>query len=208
MPDEQWRCFRITEEDIDEVRGRTVEPHLTDDFARMIDAYARWVQIFSPRVDEIIDQITVAFTGVELGDGVGLFEAHGIDDYASIDERRELRSKDETKDWRRISPEDLAHCYSSPSFFDPTGFVFHLPAFLIAELNDQHPYGFIDRLIDKDRPPDGWPKLLTSLQRKAVISTLLLVAEHPDYADMRESINAAVEYYRALEPGTQLESLL
>ncbi|MCE9526127.1 MAG: hypothetical protein K8R36_08750 [Planctomycetales bacterium] len=207
MPDEQWRCFRITEEDIDEVRGRWVEPHLIDDFARMIDAYTRWVEIFSPRVDEVIDQITVAFAGVELGDGIGLWEAQGLDDYASDDKRRELRSKDETKDWRRISPEVLERCYSSPSFFDPKGFVFHLPAFLIAELNDQYSYGFIDRLIDTDRPPDGWPKLLTSLQREAVISTLFLVAEHPDYADKRESINAAVEYFRSLERG-QLESRL
>jgi hypothetical protein len=201
MPDE--RCFRITEDDIDEIRDRIVDPRLTDDFARMIDAYARWVKIFSPRIDEIIDQITVAFAGVELGDGIGLFEANGIDDYASIDERRELRSKDEKDDWRRISAEVLGSCYSSPYFFDPKGFVFHLPAFLIAELNDHYSYGFIDRLIHSDRHPDGWPKLLTSLQREAIISALLLVAEHPNYADKRDMINTEVEYLRALEPGTQ-----
>src|SRR4051812_13019145 len=205
MPDEQWRCFRVTKEDIDEVRGRTVEPHLTDDFARMIDACARWVEIFSPRVDEVIEQVSVAFAGVELGDGIGLLEAQGLDDYASDDERRELRSQDEKKDWRRISPEVLGRCYSSPSFFDPKGFVFHLPAFLIAELNDQHPYGFIDRLILAEGHPGGWPKLLTTLQREAVISALLLVAEHPDYADKRDMINTAVENLRTLEPGTQLE---
>ena len=167
MPDEQWRCFRITEEDIDEARGRTVEPHLTDDFARLIDACARWVQIFFPRIDEIINQITVAFAGVELGDGIGLFEADGIGDYASIEERCELRSKDETKDWRRISPEVIGRCDASPFFFDAKGFVFHLPAFLIAELHDQSSYGFIDRLIRADGYPDRWPKLLTPLQREA-----------------------------------------
>ena len=207
MPDERWRCFRITDDDIDEIRDRVVDPRLTDDFVRMIDAYARWVEGFSPRVDEIINQITVAFAGVDLGDGIGLLEAQGLDDYASDDERRELRSRDEKEDWRRISPADLERCYSSPSFFDSKGFVFHLPAFLIAELNDQYSYGFIDRLVNLDRPPDGLPKLLTSLQREAIISTLLLVAEHPDYADKRGMINTAVEYLRTLERG-QLESRL
>lgn len=192
------RFFRINDDDVDVLRD-------LEFYQEVIDAYARWVQIFSPRIDGIIDQITAAFAGVELGDGVGLLEAQGIDDYASDDERRELRSKDETKDWRRISPEVLGGCNSSPSFFDAKGFVFHLPAFLIAELNDQYSYGFIDRLSHAGGYPDGWPKLLTSLQREAIISALLLVAEHPDYAEKRDMIDTAVEYYRTLEAGTQLE---
>ena len=118
---------------------------------------------------------------VELGEGIGLLEAAGIDDYASDDERAALRAKDEKKDWRRISTESLNCCYSSPAFSDARGFVFHLPAFLIAELNDQHGYGFIDRLIDLDRPPSAWVDILSDEQKGAIIRVLQLVAQHPEY---------------------------
>jgi hypothetical protein len=82
-----------------------------------------------------------------LDDGIGLFQATGLDDYASDEELKRLRERDEKTAWRRISYADLERCYAAPSFFDAQGFVFHLPAFLIAELNDRHPYGFIDRLF-------------------------------------------------------------
>ena len=187
MPDD--RCFRVDERDIDELRDQTRDQLL-------IDSFSKWVQTFAPRVDDVVAQIEDAFANTKLGNGIGLFEANGLDDYASDEELRRLRASDEKSDWQRISVADLAKCYCSPAFFDPQGFVFHLPAFLIAELNDKHFYGFIDRLYAIEEHPEGWRALLTSEQRDAIIATLELVREHPDYQHEMDDIDASLERYR------------
>ena len=197
MPDD--RCFRLTEEDVDDLRDEKIDQLL-------IEAYARWVDCFALRVDEVIDQIRYAFSGITLGEGIGLFEAQGLDDYASPEEQKELRAKDEKLDWSRISQLDLARCYASPSFFDTRGFLFHLPAFLIAELNDKHPYGFIDRLLRSDRAPSGWQKLLTSKQRDSIIAALLFVAEHPEYAAKKTQFDSSILYLESLGSDNAWES--
>lgn len=187
MPDD--RCFRIDDLDIDELRDQTRDQ-------RLIDAFSNWVRNFSPRVDGVVAQIEDAFGDTQLGDGIGLFEAKGLDDYASDEELRRYRAKDEKHDWRRISYSDLEGCYSSPSFFNAQGFLFHLPAFLIAELNDKHPYGFIDRLFRSDEHPEGWRNLLTNNQRIAIIATLELIREHPNYERDVHDIDASIKLLR------------
>ena len=81
---------------------------------------------------DIQTQIQDAFTDVVLGEGVGLWQAQGIDDYKSLAECLILRERDEKLDWSKISAKDLNMCNSSLSFFDAQGMHFHLPAFLIA----------------------------------------------------------------------------
>ncbi|WP_164104350.1 DUF6714 family protein [Candidatus Laterigemmans baculatus] len=184
MPDD--RCFRIDDLDVDELRDHTRDQQL-------IDAFAHWVEHFAPKVDDVISEISDAFADTRLDDGIGLFQANGLDDYASAEELKELRDRDELTDWRRISYADLERCNSAPSFFDARGFVFHLPAFLIAELNDRHPYGFIDRLYRTDEHPEGWRHLLTDKQRRAIISTLKLIREHPNYEHDRDEIDVAIQ---------------
>lgn len=78
--------------------------------------------------------IRKAFKGVKLGSGVGLYEAVGIDDYASAEERQRLRQNDELDNWDNIPLQRLNECYSSLSFFDAAGMRFHLPAYMLAEL--------------------------------------------------------------------------
>ena len=187
MPDD--RCFRVNELDVDELRDHTRDQG-------QIDSFKHWVQTFAPRVDDVVAQIEAAFTNTQLGNGIGLFEANGLDDYAADVELRRLRESDEKHDWKRISVVDLAKCYCSPTFFDPQGFVFHLPAFLIAELNNKHPYGFIDRLYAADGHPKGWRVLLTSEQRDAIIATLELIREHPNYQHEMDDIDASIDRYR------------
>jgi hypothetical protein len=186
------RCFRIDGLDLDELRDRTRDQAL-------IDSFANWIRNFAPRVDQVIAKISTAFADTKLGDGIGLFEANGLDDYASKDELRRLRASDEKTDWKRISAADLSRCYCSPTFFDPQGFVFHLPAFLTAELNDEHPYGFIDRLFSADEHPEGWRALLTGDQRDAIIATLALIREHPNYSHELDEIDASLDRYRAAQ---------
>jgi len=73
------------------------------------------------------------------------------------------------------------------------GFIFHLPAFLVAEPNDNFGYGFIDRLYDPQPHPSGWLELLTAAQRAALADVLALVVEHPDYREHTDEITIALE---------------
>ena len=83
---------------------------------------------------QVADSIRKAFAGVVLGKGVGLWQAQAIDDYATPEQQQIARLHDEQRDWERISSADLNRCHSSLSFFDAEGMRFHLPAFLLADL--------------------------------------------------------------------------
>ena len=85
--------------------------------------------------EQVADLIRKAFDGVLLGDGIGLWEAQAIDDYAGLDLQSKARLEDEKIDWSRISRDTLFRCDSSLSFFDADGMRFHLPAFMLAELD-------------------------------------------------------------------------
>lgn len=124
------------------------------------------------RVEELIAQIDSAFDGVVLGEGIGLWESDGIDDYCGKNELQALRAKDEKIDWRKIPVEHLSYCNAAPSFLDARGLYFHLPAFLTAELRHEIDVGFIDRLIfDSFGAPD-FKTLLTPSQRHAIIACI------------------------------------
>lgn len=90
---------------------------------------------------KIIAEIKEAFKDVDLDDGIGLSEADALDSYADGKLRRECRQNDEKNDWRVISSADLNKYNSSLSYFDAKGMQFHLPAFLIADINGQYMYG-------------------------------------------------------------------
>ena len=83
----------------------------------------------------LIANIQAAFKGVELEDGIGLWEAKGLYDYATQEECKKLRAKDEKEDWNKISIADLCICGSSLSYFDTKGLRFHLPKFLLHALD-------------------------------------------------------------------------
>ena len=168
------RCFRIDEEDIEDFRDQRMPEY-------WVDSCRNWLSLL-PKLNEAIDELTTAFANVRLGEGTGLHEATGIDDYACDEELQRLRALDEKEDWRKIPIERLNECYAAPSFMNVEGFLFHLPAFLVAELNDRHPYGFIDHLINPDRQPQGWIKGLNEAQKNALAKVLEVVAHHPEYS--------------------------
>lgn len=87
--------------------------------------------------EELITKIRTAFKGVELEDGIGLWEAQGVDDYADRKTILELREKDERKNWNNIPYKELAICESSISFFDAKGMRFCLPQFLIFDILEE-----------------------------------------------------------------------
>ncbi len=85
--------------------------------------------------EQLIQNINDAFAEVKLEDGIGLWEAQGLDDYATKEECNKLRAQDIKDDWHKIPVMDLYKCSSSLSFFDAKGMRFHLPQFLLFDLD-------------------------------------------------------------------------
>lgn len=102
---------------------------------------AKYSEARTAEAAALCDRVREAFDGVVLGAGVGLFEGQAIDDYESDDVRRQMREKDEKESWERIDTKHLNSCSSSLSFFDPLGMRFHLPAFVLADLEGTYEMG-------------------------------------------------------------------
>jgi hypothetical protein len=118
----------------------------------------------APLIDrgELVKQIYAAFVGVELEDGIGLWEAFGHDGYAGAKECAKLRLRDEKHDWRKLTVENLYHCNSSLSFFDAKGMRFHLPKYLLLELDEFD--AEVVALHEGDSPVQGWcPEVVFTL---------------------------------------------
>lgn len=133
---------------------------------------------------QLIKSIYDAWEGVELGNGTGLWEARMIDDYYPPEHPDYIRvkNKDERKDWKKLLPiflhPEKPENYVSDTwiFMDAEGARFHLPLFLIQEVEvssilDLHP--LISTLthevpsIYSDRL-----KILSSQQRQVVLEFL------------------------------------
>lgn len=145
--------------------------------------------------DEVIEQIRTAFRGVVLEKGIGLTEAQGIDDYAGETTCRALREQDEKENWEAIPPERLSQCYSSLSFFDPEGMRFHLPAFLVAELNGDFQGDLLFHLTELHDYIRHQYRLLSHAQRSAVRDYLLFIREDSRYVLDRLRIDDALATY-------------
>ena len=146
----------------------------------------RWHQ-----AQQVVGELRAAFAGVALGDGVGLYQAQGLDDYAEQAELERLRLSDEKEDWTRISAAALNECNSSLSFFDPPGMRFHMPAFLIADICGDFHFGVDYHLCN---PGDRY-SLLSPQQRAAVRQFMLYIAEEDNYEFSRPHILKALDEY-------------
>jgi hypothetical protein len=91
----------------------------------------------SERQQQLLDTITRAFRGVELGDGVSLHETVLIDLYGGPEARQEARLLDEKHDWRKLVGDPaLVQLRWALSFYDATGLRFHLPGYLSLAVTD------------------------------------------------------------------------
>jgi hypothetical protein len=122
----------------------------------------------------VANLIHSAFRGVVLGNGVGLMQAQGLDDYADDETLARYRAADEKADWTAIPVEALDDCYSSLSFFDAEGMRFHLPAFLLADLEGTYQQDVVNLLVDEGHYNRSRFTLLSDSQRDAVRQYLLL----------------------------------
>ena len=73
---------------------------------------------------QVAELIRAAFRDVRLGDGIGLMQGKGLDDYADKKTVVKYRLQDEKDDWSKIPAEKLNDCHSSLSFFDAEGMRF------------------------------------------------------------------------------------
>lgn len=145
--------------------------------------------------EQLIERIESAFSGVVLGDGIGLFEAQALDDYESDDVQKRRRENDEKNDWKSIPHETLQHCYSSLSYFDPAGMKFHLPAYVVGSLK-----GKVDDVIFHLTHLDGYAKskldLLTESQRDILREYLIWCLTDDEYGIYRVDIERSLcEYW-------------
>ena len=156
-----------------------------------ISLWEKWLPE-SKRIPEAIERIRVAFRDVKLGDGIGLLEANGMDDYANETELAQLRKFDERDSWKNIEPFEYGQHNFTPGYFDAAGFVFHLPGFLIAELTDEIDVDFIERIIERKPKSKTWFDLLTCSQAKSLVFTLSIVKKHPYYFDAIAKFDHAI----------------
>lgn len=176
---------RVTASDLEEMRARGYDP-LTIEAAR--ETYER-----GRVADQLITRILDAFNAVTLGNGVGLREAQGLDEYADEETCAAYRKSDEKEDWTRISVDELNQCNSSLSFFDPEGMRFHLPAFMIAELRGDYNFGMAFSLTQGDYT--RYFSALHPTQRLIVREFLLFLQDDPNYQFDRVHIEKALQEY-------------
>jgi len=144
--------------------------------------------------EELCNKIREAFAGVTLGGGIGLQEAQGIDDHEDEATCARYRDGDEKDDWTRIPVSELNRCNSSLSFFDAEGMRFHLPAYLIADLQGTYNFGMAFCLTES-HDFTYYFGLLSDTQRKVVREFLLHISEEPDYKFDRPHIIRALDKY-------------
>lgn len=92
---------------------------------------------------ELIQQIYTSFKGINLEEGIGLFEADCIDDQINSSHADYIhwKQKDERHDWEKLLPLFLSttaieRLNSSNYFFmDAKGKRFHMPCYLIQDLD-------------------------------------------------------------------------
>jgi hypothetical protein len=151
--------------------------------------------------ERVAEMVRQAFRGVTLGDGVGLRQAEGMDSYENAARLAALRSEDEKLDWRRIPASDLNIYCNSLSYLDAEGMRFLLPAYLLAELDDELHIEFIFHLTFTGFGAMSRFHLLDAAQKSAVRAFLELrlnetKSDAPDY----EMIKSAVETFWAAQP--------
>lgn len=146
--------------------------------------------------DRVLGLVRRAFQGVTLGEGIGLRQGQGLDDYADERTLTSYRARDEKHDWSAIPVADLDRCYSSLSFFDADGMRFHLPAYLVADLEGSlQTADVLFHLIYMAHGAASRFDTLSPAQRGAVREFLLLRLSDPYREFERPMIEAALRDY-------------
>lgn len=135
--------------------------------------------------NNLITQIEEAFKNVSLNDGVGIYEAEAIDNYASEDIRKTERKKDVRNDWTYIIDDVIDQYYSVLSFMDDDGLRFVIPAYMrfAVRFYDTNASASIDAIIHVLADSRQWD-FLTNKQKQVVADFLsFMVLEAGNHVD-------------------------
>ncbi|MES2440845.1 MAG: DUF6714 family protein [Verrucomicrobiota bacterium] len=172
-------------EEIQTLKSRGYDRTLLDERA----SRERW-----DAVCELREQIRAAFRGVSLGRGVGLRQGCALDDWQPPEVCQQRREDDEKDDWGRICSEDLFR-YECMSFLDAEGFRFHLPAYMLDDLDGGGAASVVRHLTDFSILGTTRLELLSGSQRDAVCAFLNFMRDDPDHFRDRDAIDAAMDSY-------------
>lgn len=143
-------------------------------------------------------EIYEAFDGVQLGDGIGYFEADAIDGYLKKDsaEYQAWKEKDERLDWKKLVPLfEKDEGDMQVLFMDAKGLHYYLPVFLLAGTSLNF---FCENFLEAmDSPPlpeeaDEWTQwnrqkyftlkaLLSPAQKRCLLGCLEYLADYPGW---------------------------
>jgi hypothetical protein len=135
------------------------------------------------------------FQGVRLGGGVGLRQGRGLDDYADDAMLAAYRAQDEKHDWSAIPVADLNQYGDALSFLDADGMRFHLPAYLVADLEGTLSTDVLFQLVYLGHGATSRFDTLTPAQRDAVREFLLLQLSDAHREFDHPMIEAALREY-------------
>ena len=144
------------------------------------------VHEYETRKRELIALITAAFSGVERGNGVTLHEAWVIDVYGSKEERVKARKRDTETRWQDVPHQHISAGGNALYFFDPEGFHYYLPAFLVwyvehINSGSSNTFFIVDGFLE-GRATDTYYQerfaTLTGEQSNAVAQYLVFVDSH------------------------------
>ena len=172
--------------DIEELKARGFDRSVLEEQA--------WLVRRGLRAEDLKETIREAFAGVRLGGGIGLYEAQGLDDYEDPQRGVKERERDEKDDWQAIPAALVSSLHGCFHFFDAEGMRFHLPAFMMADIDGE--YGW-DLAYWITRYGDDEFSLLTEAQREAVRQYLGFIMDEPEYSKDRAKIQAALGHYWA-----------
>ena len=148
--------------------------------------------------ESVVALIREAFRDVSLGNGYGLRKAEALDHYGDVytRERAELDEKEKAEGWQSLQAKNLDKYHNALVFFDPEGMRFHLPAYMIYDLEEF--FKFADMRLYLSFGSDHKYKqfsLLTPEQRNAVREFLLYVKDEMDegvfgYSDIQATLKS------------------
>ncbi|GAB5407050.1 MAG: hypothetical protein Aurels2KO_52810 [Aureliella sp.] len=184
--------YKVTQEFVDQLRSEGFD-------VWTISLWENWLKRYGDFC-EIKRSIRTAFFDVKLGSGMGMLEADGRDRYADDAELAALRSRDERDNWKSFSSETLNQYYCSFGYLDAKGMLFHLPAYLLCELNDEYDFQFMDFLIGKFATRVDWQSWLDTRQSACLWLMFGALKEHPDFYDQHQEIESAMALLRYQAP--------
>jgi Family of unknown function (DUF6714) len=160
--------------------------------------------------DELVKKITTAFADVSRKGGVSLAEVEHLDAGAREQVCKRIRAQQQDKHWSEVDLRLHDPYGIGPSFLDPIGFRYHLPAYMIDQLtigNCQIDGCELDKWMGQDsilfrlygtsKSDREYYKLLNQDQRQCVAEFLAFNMELLD--DLLDSKGHPYDLYQAIK---------